>query len=389
MSAPALGGPPIFATPADGFALRSGGATVLFTERGLTIGDVRWSLAGATPVSPRAVGRRSATVSTFRGASAFVSETWSGVVYDQVRPKVSLELEPRPRGLEYTLRLEPGATPVVPIRVEGVSSISVSDDAVELGPLRESGLRCWQLRGDEQIDVAARYGAARQVGESTWEYELELSGLDPALPTVVDPVLEWSTLTGAAQDDFVQDSAIDVNGNTYLIGATVSPMYPAQGGPQPNLNGSYDAFVTKLDPDGGLLWSTFLGGSAQEVGVALAVDATGAVVVSFAIERKDRGALKQAMVHVGFPVEDLCGYAEGAPLPISLRRVGRGGAAFGLRDYQREAVEAFHQGGGPRGGAGVRAPSPCASGSPSCSTRRSSPPSRSASTPERPSSCGR
>lgn len=58
-----------------------------------------------------------------------------------------------------------------------------------------------------------------------------------------------------------------------------------------------------------------------------------------------RGALKQALVKEGWPARDLCGYRQGAPLPLRLWAT--------LRPYQREAVSAFHGGGGPEGGAGV------------------------------------
>ncbi|MBI5488149.1 MAG: helicase-associated domain-containing protein [Deltaproteobacteria bacterium] len=73
----------------------------------------------------------------------------------------------------------------------------------------------------------------------------------------------------------------------------------------------------------------------------------------FLIDPVHRGALKQAMVRVGYPVDDLCGYVEGAPLDLELRPADGSGAPFGLRPYQVAAVDAFHAGGGPRGGAGV------------------------------------
>ena len=41
--------------------------------------------------------------------------------------------------------------------------------------------------------------------------------------------------------------------------------------------------------------------------------------VSFAIEPAFRGVLKQALIAVGYPAEDLAGYTEGAALPIELR----------------------------------------------------------------------
>ena len=73
----------------------------------------------------------------------------------------------------------------------------------------------------------------------------------------------------------------------------------------------------------------------------------------FAVEARNRGALKQAMTRIGYPVEDLCGYVDGAPLALALRGTDAAGRPFALRDYQVAAVEAFHRGGGPSGGAGV------------------------------------
>jgi len=67
----------------------------------------------------------------------------------------------------------------------------------------------------------------------------------------------------------------------------------------------------------------------------------------------DRGNVKCALIKIGFPVEDLAGYVEGAPLAFELRGKMRNGKAFGLRKYQRESVDAFHAGGSNRGGSGV------------------------------------
>lgn len=73
----------------------------------------------------------------------------------------------------------------------------------------------------------------------------------------------------------------------------------------------------------------------------------------FAVEAKHRGVLKQALLKVGYPVEDLAGYTEGAPLELALRSHCRSGAPFVVRDYQREAAEVFFAGGDVRGGSGV------------------------------------
>ena len=66
-----------------------------------------------------------------------------------------------------------------------------------------------------------------------------------------------------------------------------------------------------------------------------------------------RGHLKQALLQIGYPAEDLAGYAPGEDLPITLRQSTMGGKPFLLRHYQTEAAEVFHAGGSARGGSGV------------------------------------
>ena len=72
-----------------------------------------------------------------------------------------------------------------------------------------------------------------------------------------------------------------------------------------------------------------------------------------AVEEHRRGEVKQALVKAGWPVEDLAGYVEGAPLAVVLRERSTDGRPFALRDYQREAVAAFHRDGHASGGSGV------------------------------------
>lgn len=73
----------------------------------------------------------------------------------------------------------------------------------------------------------------------------------------------------------------------------------------------------------------------------------------FLISPVNRGRLKQALVKLGWPVEDLAGYVAGEKLDIALRDVTCAGASFTLRPYQEEAADIFFAGGGPKGGSGV------------------------------------
>ncbi len=73
----------------------------------------------------------------------------------------------------------------------------------------------------------------------------------------------------------------------------------------------------------------------------------------FRVAPEFRGEIKQALIRIGYPVEDLAGYATGAEHRIVLREVTRSGSPFRPRPYQRDAAAAFYAGGSERGGSGV------------------------------------
>ncbi len=80
------------------------------------------------------------------------------------------------------------------------------------------------------------------------------------------------------------------------------------------------------------------------------------------IDAECRGRIKNALIKIGYPVEDLVGYVTGDPLPIKLRdKITSTGEKFGLRRYQYEASEAFYVSGSERGGSGVVV-MPCGAG---------------------------
>lgn len=71
------------------------------------------------------------------------------------------------------------------------------------------------------------------------------------------------------------------------------------------------------------------------------------------VDASRRGHIKQALIHIGFPAEDLAGYTDGSPLPMKLRSETLAGKAFQPRAYQYAASAAYYAGGAPSGGSGV------------------------------------
>lgn len=92
--------------------------------------------------------------------------------------------------------------------------------------------------------------------------------------------LVFSTFLGGSKNDEGHALAVDGGGNTYVTGATTSLNFPTKNAFQGNNLGTQNAFVTKLGPAGGLVFSTFLGGKDVDSGRGIAVNAAGQAFVT-------------------------------------------------------------------------------------------------------------
>lgn len=81
-------------------------------------------------------------------------------------------------------------------------------------------------------------------------------------------------------DDVANGAAVDAQGNVYITGAAGHDLFPVVDPFQGEVAGGFDAFVMKLDPTlQTILYSTFLGGTGDDVGTDIAVDHEGRIVV--------------------------------------------------------------------------------------------------------------
>jgi endonuclease/exonuclease/phosphatase family metal-dependent hydrolase len=100
--------------------------------------------------------------------------------------------------------------------------------------------------------------------------------------------LDYSTYLGGFHVDDGVDIAIDSSGNAYVTGITRSPDFPTQNAFQAEYQGERDAFVTKLSSTGNsLVYSTYLGGGASDLGLDIAVDSSGNAYVTGWTESTD------------------------------------------------------------------------------------------------------
>jgi uncharacterized protein (TIGR03437 family) len=104
------------------------------------------------------------------------------------------------------------------------------------------------------------------------------------------PAFQWmQELDGSGLAYQFAGLGTDAQGNVYVSGSTKSPTFPVKAALQDHLAsaGSYDVFITKLDLAGNIVYSTYFGGSANDICRAMTVDAAGNVYVTGSTASQD------------------------------------------------------------------------------------------------------
>jgi hypothetical protein len=93
--------------------------------------------------------------------------------------------------------------------------------------------------------------------------------------------LVYSTYLGGSDNDIGFELALDSLGSAHVTGVTHSANFPVANAFQSTLKGASDAFVTKFNPAGTALnYSTYLGGTTDESGNGIALDSAGNTYVA-------------------------------------------------------------------------------------------------------------
>lgn len=327
------------ADPASSFARRTGSTSSFIAHRSSFAPSafLRMRLVGTQAARP-AAGQQvlPGQVSYFLGSDPQKWRTgvptYARVEYPEVYPGVDLAYHSRGNELEYDFIVSPGAsTEPIRLQFEGSDRMRLDDGDLVLdtpaGEVRHcapvayqevNGVRklvsCrYQLSdsGSRNADLGVRGSAtsvaaeAPEPGRSSnlsnlrnlWlgsessspatsssssmrpqsEVSFALGTYDPQLPLVIDPVVRtpnqrkfhYSRFLGGSGDDFGNAIVVDAKLSPYVAGETFSTaFYPDASAPKTDS----DAFVVKLSPDGEtILHTTFFGGSENDSATGLAL----------------------------------------------------------------------------------------------------------------------
>jgi hypothetical protein len=172
--------------------------------------------------------------------------------------------------LEYDFVLSPGADPAaIRMRFDGVSSLRSNAEGnlvlvTPAGEIVQQKPVIYQTIGGERRPVPGRFVLR---GRRTVAFEL--AAYDRSKSLVIDPVLVYNSFLGGSDHDEGHAVAADIAGDLYLTGVTYS-----------TLEGDADVYIRKISPDGSaFLYNVDMGGSDDDIGNGIAVDPSGSVYV--------------------------------------------------------------------------------------------------------------
>jgi len=207
----------------------------------------------------------------------------------------------KPGELEYDFTVAPGSDPgAIRFAIQGATRVAIDASGDLVAELDGQEMRLHKPLIYQSEKKKAKLTQQRVEGNYVLtagnQVGFRVSAYDPEKALVIDPVLKYSTYLGGSGDDwgsvfnFIRAIAVDPRGNAYVIGTTNSIDFPTTtdayqkqfaggGGGFIDPFGDFatgDVFVAKLNPAGNaLVYSTYLGGSADDYGEGIAVDAAG------------------------------------------------------------------------------------------------------------------
>ena len=221
--------------------------------------------------------------------------TYKEVVYDGLFQDTRVIYKAGPGMVEDVYELAPGADPSrIRFTVEGAQSLRVDENgALQIktaaGEFTVNALKTFQEINGKQVKVTSRFIV------DGLRFGIQADDYNKLYALVIDPQFVYGTFLGGPGSGDGSDKgyaiAVDANGKAYIVGATSASNYPTTAGAYANFhNGLYgsrivysnDIFLSVIEPGGNgvedLLYSTFIGGSKDDKGYGVAIEAGKAYV---------------------------------------------------------------------------------------------------------------
>ncbi len=210
--------------------------------------------------------------------------THNEVSLGEIYQGIDLRLKAYGKNVEKIFTVRPGAdATAIKLKMDGANSLKINEKGeieVDGVPIYSKPVAYQEING-KRHEVKVAYlleNSAPDTQNSSLVYGFKVGDYDRSSPLVIDPVLAYSSYLGGGDYDQLYGIAVDISGNAYISGWTYSTNFPTTVGAFQTSygGGTEDALVVKINPAGNaLVYSTYLGGSGDDLGLGVAVDSSG------------------------------------------------------------------------------------------------------------------
>ncbi|MES2656951.1 MAG: SBBP repeat-containing protein [Bacteroidota bacterium] len=243
-------------------------------------------------------GNKNATVKPYEAASDYINyyttatpeegitrvQHFQKVIYENVYPNIDIEFvlnDVTNRGqFKYNFIVKPHAN-LADIQLDFVGANSTSLN-------KEGNILIETAYGNIEENIPLSYVINDNNSHSTIKATFKaiannIFGINAAdynhnQTLVIDPT-NWATYYGGSGNDFGIGIATDANENVLITGLTSSTNAIATVGAHQTILGGGDAFIAKFNNNGVRLWATYYGGSGADIGIGIATDTNGNIII--------------------------------------------------------------------------------------------------------------
>lgn len=210
------------------------------------------------------------------------------IIYKNIYQGIDVKTIGQGNHVRYDFIIHPLADPSsIELQLNGQDGLSIKDGNLiiqtSVGDMIQNQPLAYQIENGKIKTVSC-------------EYELKKDGVkikvtgsyNKQLDLIIDPTLIFATYTGSTADNFGMTATYDLSGNGYTAGIAFKVGYPvtvgafqtSYGGSTSPLASGFDISISKFNPTGtSLMYSTYLGGGANESPQSIVVDNNNNLVV--------------------------------------------------------------------------------------------------------------